>query len=57
MGEHKFDRARNRLLGVGKWEKAEVLAFLKVAVTGNTEKKKSNGRWYRLCKIPQHAEG
>ena len=43
-------------LGVGKWKKIGVLAIQKVAKTGNTEKKNSSGRQYRLCKIPQHAE-
>ena len=36
--------------------KIGVLAIQKVAKTGNTEKKNSSGRQYRLCKIPQHAE-
>ena len=40
MGERKFDIARNRKLGVGKWKKMGVLAFQKVAKTGTTEKKK-----------------
>ena len=39
-------------------EKFGVLAIQKVAKTGNIGKKKKNsGRRYRLCKIPQHAEG
>ena len=32
-------RARNRKLGGGKWKKSGVLAFQKVAKTGNIEKK------------------
>ena len=28
-------------------------AFQKVTKTGNIGEKKSSGRWYRLCKIPQ----
>ena len=56
MGEHKFDEARNRKLGVGKLKKSGVWAFQKVADTGNIEQR-SSGRGYQLCKIPQHAEG
>ena len=41
MGEHKFDVARNRKLGVGKRKKSGVLAFQKVAKTGTIEKKKA----------------
>ena len=39
IGEHKFDGTRNRKLGVGKWKKIGVLAFQKVAKTGNIGKK------------------
>ena len=39
MGEHKFDEARNRKLGVGKLKKSGVWAFQKVADTGNIETK------------------
>ena len=41
-------------------KKIWVLAIQKVAktVTGNIgKKKKSSGRRYQLCKLPQHAEG
>ena len=31
MDDCKFDGARNRKLGVGKWKKSEVLVFKKVA--------------------------
>ena len=46
---------------IENWElengkKLGVLMFQKVAKTGNIEEK-SSGRWYRLCKITQHAEG
>ena len=37
-------------------EKIRVLAIQKEAKTGNIGKN-SSGRRYRLCKIPQHAEG
>ena len=37
-------------------EKIRVLAIQNVAKNGNIGKKKSNGRQYQLCKIPQHAE-
>ena len=37
-------------------ERNGVLAFQKVAKTGDIGKK-SSARQYRLCKIPQHAEG
>ena len=37
-------------------EKIGVLAIQKGAKTGNIGEKKSSGRPYRLCKIPQHAE-
>ena len=43
-------------LGVGKWKNIGVLAIQKVAKTGNSGKKISSGRQYRLCKITQHAE-
>ena len=41
------------------WERggAGGMAFQKVAKTGYIGEKKSSGRRYRLCKIPQHAEG
>ena len=39
--------------GGWKMEKIWVLAFQKVAKTGNIEKNKFSGRRYRLCKIPQ----
>ena len=38
MGEHKFDGARNRKPGVGKWKKSGVWHSKKVAKTGNIEK-------------------
>ena len=47
----KFDGTVRQKLGVGKWKKIGVLAK-----TGNIGKK-SSGRQYPLCKIPQHAEG
>ena len=42
---------------IGSWKKIGVLAIQKVAKTGNIGKKNSSGRRYRLCTIPQHAEG
>ena len=43
-------------IGSWKMEKIGVLAIQKLAKTGNIGKK-SSGRQYPLCKIPQHAEG
>ena len=44
------------LAKIGSWKKIRVLVIQKVAKTGNTGKKNS-GRRYRICKLPQHAEG
>ena len=56
IGEHKFDGYGSEKIGRWKMEKKiGVLAIQKVAKTGNIGKK-SSGRRYRLCKIPQHAE-
>ena len=56
IGERNFDSTVRQKLGVGKWKKIVVLAFQKVAKTGNIGKK-SSGRQYQLSKIPQHANG
>ena len=39
IGEHKLDGTVGQKLGVGKWKKMGVLAFQKVAKTGNIGKK------------------
>ena len=44
------------LAKIGSWKKIGVLAIQKVAKLVILEKN-SHGRPYRLCKIPQHAEG
>ena len=54
IGEHKFEGTGSAK--IGSWKKMGVLAIQKVAKTGNFGKK-SSGRRYQLCKIPQHAEG
>ena len=47
IGEYKSDGTVRQKLGVGKWKKNGVLAFQKVAKTGNIEQnKKSIGRQY-----------
>ena len=56
IGEHKFDGYGWAKIGSRKVEKNLDLGDLKVAKTGNIGKT-SSARWYRLCKIPQHAEG
>ena len=55
IGEFKFDGTGSAK--IGSWNKIRVLAIQKVAKTGNIGKKNSSGMRYRLCKIPQHAEG
>ena len=55
--ERKFGQYGSAKIEVGKWKKIVVLAFQKVAKTDNIGGKKSSGRQYGLCKIPQHAEG
>ena len=55
IGEHKFDCTGSAK--IGKWKKIGVSGIQKVAKTGNIRKKNSSSRRYRLCKIPQHAEG
>ena len=49
-------RTGSAKIGSWKMEQNRGLAIQKVAKTGNTEKKNSSGRQYRLCKIHQHAE-
>ena len=50
-----FTGTVRKKIGSLKRKKIGVLAIQKVAKTDNIGKK-SSGRRYRLCKIPQHAE-